>query len=110
MRSGPPPKFISQLSGEGDGGEGEEGDEEGGEVRGEEEGPRCCQVYQASDKPLKHLLFRGSEKPELFWWSSTAVSDLPRDVFLLTPRLRALLNALRCLGPLLEQLVQRVHL
>ena len=77
VRSGPPPKFISQLSGEGDGGEGEEGDDEGGEVRGEEEGPRCCQVYQASDKPLKHLLFRGSEKPELFWWSSTAVSDLP---------------------------------
>ena len=67
VRSGPPPKLISQLSGEGDGGEGEEGDEEGGEVRGEEEGPRCCQVYQASNKPLKHLLFRGSEKPELFW-------------------------------------------
>ena len=67
VRSGPPPKLISQLSGEGDGGEGEEGDEEGGEVRGEEEGPHCRQVYRASNKPLKHLLFRGSEKPELFW-------------------------------------------
>ena len=67
-------------------------------------------IRRRTSRWLKHLLFRGSEKPELFWWSSTAVSDLPWVVFLLTPRLRALLNALRCLGPLLEQLVQRVHL
>ena len=76
VRSGPPPKLISQLSGEGDGGEGEEGDEEGGEVRGEEEGPRCCQVYQASNKPLKHL-FGAVKSQNYFGEVSTAVSDLP---------------------------------
>ena len=58
-----------------------------------------------------NISFFGAVKSQNYFGEvSTAVSDLPWVVFLLAPRLRALLNALRRLWPLLEELVQRVHL